>query len=74
VEQEQRLRSKGPEAVTAGQLGVSGKCVQRANIYVNLQNREAGGTTDPATYTNLVMQISNVVKNATDPTADSIFR
>jgi len=38
-----------------------------ANIYVNLQNRESGGTVDPATYNALVTQIANAVKNATDP-------
>ncbi len=38
-----------------------------ANIYVNLQNREQGGTVDPATYNALVAQITDVVKNAVDP-------
>jgi predicted AlkP superfamily pyrophosphatase or phosphodiesterase len=38
-----------------------------ANIYVNLQNRESGGTVDPATYNALVTQITNAVKNAVDP-------
>ena len=37
------------------------------NIYVNLQNRESGGTVDPATYKALVAQITDVVKNAVDP-------
>jgi predicted AlkP superfamily pyrophosphatase or phosphodiesterase len=37
------------------------------NIYVNLQNRESGGTVDPATYSALVTQITNAVKNAVDP-------
>src|SRR6266850_8162450 len=37
------------------------------NIYVNLQNRESGGTVDPATYNALVAQITNAVKNAVDP-------
>src|SRR5262249_21629619 len=37
-----------------------------ANIYVNLQGRESGGTVDPATYASLVTQIANAVKNATD--------
>src|SRR5262249_56830460 len=37
------------------------------NIYVNLQNRESGGTVDPATYRALVMQITEAVKNASDP-------
>src|SRR5262249_47096982 len=38
-----------------------------ANIYVNLQNRESGGTVDPAAYAAMVTQISNAVKNAVDP-------
>jgi predicted AlkP superfamily pyrophosphatase or phosphodiesterase len=38
-----------------------------ANIYVNLQGREAGGTVDPATYGTLVAQIRAVLENATDP-------
>jgi predicted AlkP superfamily pyrophosphatase or phosphodiesterase len=38
-----------------------------ANIYVNLQNRESGGTVDPATYNALVTQIAEAVKNASDP-------
>jgi len=38
-----------------------------ANIYVNLQNRESGGTVDPATYNILVTQIAAALKNATDP-------
>jgi predicted AlkP superfamily pyrophosphatase or phosphodiesterase len=38
-----------------------------ANIYVNLQNRELGGTVDPATYKTLVAQITDAVKNAVDP-------
>jgi predicted AlkP superfamily pyrophosphatase or phosphodiesterase len=37
------------------------------NIYVNLQNRELGGTVDPATYNALVTQITDAVKNAVDP-------
>ncbi|MDU0956064.1 MAG: alkaline phosphatase family protein, partial [Bradyrhizobium sp.] len=37
------------------------------NIYVNLQNREAGGTVDPASYNALVTQVANAVKNAVDP-------
>lgn len=37
------------------------------NIYVNLQQREQGGTVDPATYQALVTQISDAVKNAVDP-------
>jgi predicted AlkP superfamily pyrophosphatase or phosphodiesterase len=38
-----------------------------ANIYVNLHNRESGGTVDPVTYNALVTQITNAVKNAVDP-------
>lgn len=38
-----------------------------ANIYVNLQQREQGGTVDPATYNALVTQITEAVKNAVDP-------
>ena len=38
-----------------------------ANIYVNLQNRESGGTVDLATYNALVTQITNAVKSAVDP-------
>jgi len=37
------------------------------NIYVNLQQREQGGTVDPATYTALVTEIADAVKNAVDP-------
>ncbi|WP_416207774.1 alkaline phosphatase family protein [Bradyrhizobium sp. SEMIA] len=37
------------------------------NIYVNLQNREQGGTIDLATYKALVAQITDAVKNAVDP-------
>src|SRR5262249_5932002 len=37
------------------------------NIYVNLQNREQGGTVNAATYNALVMQITDAVKNAVDP-------
>ncbi|QQO22378.1 alkaline phosphatase family protein [Bradyrhizobium diazoefficiens] len=37
------------------------------NIYVNLQNREQGGTVDPATYNALVTQIADAVKSAVDP-------
>jgi hypothetical protein len=38
-----------------------------ANIYVNMQGRESGGTVDPATYGNLVTQIASAVRNAIDP-------
>jgi predicted AlkP superfamily pyrophosphatase or phosphodiesterase len=37
------------------------------NIYVNLLERESGGTVDPATYTNLVTQVTAALKAATDP-------
>jgi predicted AlkP superfamily pyrophosphatase or phosphodiesterase len=37
------------------------------NIYVNLQQRESGGTVDPATYAALVTQITDAVRNAVDP-------
>jgi predicted AlkP superfamily pyrophosphatase or phosphodiesterase len=37
-----------------------------ANIYVNLQGRESGGTVDAATYNSLVTQVTNVLKTATD--------
>jgi predicted AlkP superfamily pyrophosphatase or phosphodiesterase len=36
------------------------------NIYVNLQNRESGGTVDPATYNSLVQQIVAALNTATD--------
>ena len=38
-----------------------------ANIYVNLQGRESGGTVDAAIYNALVVQITAAVKNAVDP-------
>ncbi|MDA9431079.1 alkaline phosphatase family protein [Bradyrhizobium sp. CCBAU 51627] len=38
-----------------------------ANIYVNLQQREQGGTVDPATYQALLAQITAAVQNAVDP-------
>jgi hypothetical protein len=38
-----------------------------ANVYVNLQGRESGGTVDMTTYRNLVTQVVNALKNATDP-------
>ncbi|WP_315833737.1 alkaline phosphatase family protein [Bradyrhizobium prioriisuperbiae] len=37
------------------------------NIYINLQQRELGGTVDPATYNALVTQITDAAKNAVDP-------
>jgi hypothetical protein len=56
------LRNAG---IDTSQLGVrtSGPV---ANIYVNQQNRESGGTVDPAAYMNLVTQIAAAVENATD--------
>ena len=38
-----------------------------ANIYINLQQREQGGTVDPATYQALLAQITAAVQNAADP-------
>ncbi|WP_234682642.1 alkaline phosphatase family protein [Bradyrhizobium monzae] len=38
-----------------------------ANIYINLQQREQGGTVDPATYQALLAQITAAVQNAVDP-------
>ena len=57
------LRNAG---IDTSQLGIrtSGPA---ANIYVNLQGREAGGTVDPSTYANLVTQISAALKSAMDP-------
>jgi hypothetical protein len=57
------LRNAG---IDTSQLGIrtSGPA---ANIYVNLQGRESGGTVDPSTYANLVAQISAALKNAIDP-------
>src|SRR5262249_57445602 len=37
-----------------------------ANIYINLQGRESGGTVDAATYNALLAQITAAVKNAVD--------
>jgi len=37
-----------------------------ANIYVNLQGRESGGTVPPAAYSALVTQIADALKNAVD--------
>jgi predicted AlkP superfamily pyrophosphatase or phosphodiesterase len=37
-----------------------------ANIYINQQNREPGGTVDTATYLNLVNQIGNVLTRTRD--------
>jgi predicted AlkP superfamily pyrophosphatase or phosphodiesterase len=57
------LRSAG---VDTSQLAIrtSGPAV---NIYVNLQNRESGGSVDPTTYRALVEQIFTAVRNASDP-------
>jgi len=38
-----------------------------ANVYVNLQGREAGGTVTPADYPALVTQIATVLRTAIDP-------
>jgi hypothetical protein len=57
------LRNAG---VDTSQLGIrtSGPA---ANIYVNLQGRESGGTVDASTFANLVTQISSVLRTAVDP-------
>jgi predicted AlkP superfamily pyrophosphatase or phosphodiesterase len=57
------LRNAGIDTTKVA-IRTSGPAV---NIYVNLQNRESGGTVDPATYNALVTQITNAVKNAADP-------
>ena len=57
------LRNAGIDTTKVA-IRTSGPAV---NIYVNLQNRESGGTVDPATYNALVMQITDAVKNAADP-------
>jgi predicted AlkP superfamily pyrophosphatase or phosphodiesterase len=57
------LRNAGIDTTKVA-IRTSGPAV---NIYVNLQNRESGGTVDPATYIALVTQITNAVKNAVDP-------
>ena len=57
------LRNAGIDTTKVA-IRTSGPAV---NIYVNLQNRELGGTVDPATYNALVMQITDAVKNAADP-------
>ena len=57
------LRNAGIDTTQLG-IRTSGPV---ANIYVNLQNRESGGTIDAAAYINLVTQISAAVQNATDP-------
>jgi len=38
-----------------------------ANLYVNLQNREAGGSVSPADYPTLVAQVANALRAAKDP-------
>jgi predicted AlkP superfamily pyrophosphatase or phosphodiesterase len=57
------LRNAG---IDTSQLGIrtSGPA---ANIYVNLQGRESGGTVDPSTYASLVTQITAALKSAIDP-------
>jgi len=57
------LRNAGID-LTQLAIRTSGPAV---NIYVNLQNREAGGTVDPATYNSLVTQIAAALTNAIDP-------
>ncbi|GLR90929.1 alkaline phosphatase family protein [Bradyrhizobium iriomotense] len=57
------LRNAGIDTSKVG-IRTSGPA---ANIYVNLQQRESGGTVDPATYNALVAQITDAVKNAVDP-------
>jgi predicted AlkP superfamily pyrophosphatase or phosphodiesterase len=57
------LRNAGIDTTKVA-IRTSGPAV---NIYVNLQNREAGGSVDLATYSALVTQITNAVRNAVDP-------
>ncbi|MGY8666801.1 alkaline phosphatase family protein [Bradyrhizobium sp. UFLA05-109] len=57
------LRNAGIDTTKVG-VRTSGPA---ANIYVNLQQRESGGTVDPAAYNALVAQIADAVKNAVDP-------
>jgi hypothetical protein len=57
------LRNAGVDVSKLG-IRTSGPA---ANIYVNLANRESGGTIDAATYVSLVNQIATVLANATDP-------
>jgi predicted AlkP superfamily pyrophosphatase or phosphodiesterase len=57
------LRNAGVDTTKVA-IRTSGPAV---NIYVNLQNRESGGAVDAATYSALVAQITNAVKNAVDP-------
>ncbi|MGV7215983.1 alkaline phosphatase family protein [Bradyrhizobium sp. UFLA05-112] len=57
------LRNAGIDTSKVG-IRTSGPA---ANIYVNLQQRESGGTVDPATYNALVAQITDAVKSAVDP-------
>ncbi|MFX6648958.1 hypothetical protein ABTG99_19810, partial [Acinetobacter baumannii] len=59
------LRNAGIDTSKVG-IRTSGPA---ADIYVNLQNRELGGTVDLATYRALVTQITDAVKNAVDPNA-----
>ena len=59
------LRNAGIDTSKVG-IRTSGPA---ADIYVNLQNRELGGTVDLATYRALVAQITDAVKNAVDPNA-----
>ena len=57
------LRNAGIDTTKVA-IRTSGPAV---NIYVNLQNRESGGTVDLATYNALVTQITNAMKSAVDP-------
>ncbi|WLA51452.1 alkaline phosphatase family protein [Bradyrhizobium elkanii] len=57
------LRNAGIDTSKVG-IRTSGPA---ADIYINLQNRELGGTVDLATYRTLVAQITDAVKNAVDP-------
>ncbi|MCP1831997.1 putative AlkP superfamily pyrophosphatase or phosphodiesterase [Bradyrhizobium sp. USDA 4532] len=59
------LRNAGIDTSKVG-IRTSGPA---ADIYINLQNRELGGTVDLATYRTLVAQITDAVKNAVDPNA-----
>jgi predicted AlkP superfamily pyrophosphatase or phosphodiesterase len=56
------LRNAGIDTTKVA-IRTSGPAV---NIYVNLQQRESGGSVDPATYNALVAQITDAVKNAVD--------
>jgi len=57
------LRNAGNDTT---QLGVRNLRARRQHLYQSAESGRRGGTIDPATYTNLVTQISAAVKNATD--------